>query len=443
MTRRPHARRPAAGDTGGVRDNVVVVGAGPAGRAAAAACASASLSVTLVAPDPGRPWRNVYGAWADELTGADRAVAASRYPGPVVRTDRVGGRVLGRTYVRLDNVALQDGLRARAARHGARDVAAAARHVTHDRDGSWVELADGRRLAAGVVVDASGHRPALAAPGRGPAPAWQVAYGIVGRFDPPVVPAGGMVLMDWRTRGGASGQVPTFCYSLDLGAGRALVEETVLAGRPAPRMAGLRSALEARLQRDGITVVETAAVERVRFPMGGAPPPRGQRVVAFGAAAGMVHPATGYQVAAALRTAPYLAAGLAGALGRAPARPEDVAAAGWAAVWPAERLRQRALHAFGLEVLLRFDVAALQRFFEAFFDLPEPWWRAYVSGAASAAPVARAMLAVAARLPARQRLDLAGAALGPAGARLLAGLAASAVRPQRRLTSGSVRTPRP
>jgi lycopene cyclase-like protein len=386
---------------------VLVVGDGPAGWAVASACATAGLPVVLLGPHPDRDWRNTYGAWVDEIEPLGLGdVFACRYERPVVRTDR-GARRLERPYGILDNGALRATLAARAP---FRVVTGVARRVGHDRDGATVELASGAVLSAGVVVDATGHRPALVdRPLDGAA--WQVAYGLVGRFDPAPV---GMTLMDWRTVAGPA-RPPTFCYAMDLGDGIGLIEETVLASRPAATTRALAERLDRRLAQEGVTVRERVAVERVRFPMGGPLPASGSRVVPFGAAAGMVHPATGYQVAAGLRRAPDLAGALAAAARARDATPEALARAGWGAVWPRRRRRERALHAFGLEVLLRLDQDGVQRFFEAFFALPVHQWSAYVSGARSPRAVARTMLAVARRLPPRERRAVLSAAAGREG----------------------------
>ena len=63
-----------------------------------------------------------------------------------------------------------------------------------------------------------------------------------------------------------------------------------------------------------------------------------QRVVGFGGAASMVHPASGYLIASVLRRAPELASAVAQVLGR-DALPEEGAAAAWRALWPKEQVR--------------------------------------------------------------------------------------------------------
>lgn len=63
------------------------------------------------------------------------------------------------------------------------------------------------------------------------------------------------------------------------------------------------------------------------------------QVTAFGAAANLVHPATGYSIARSLREAPGLAREMATILRRRlPAR--QTARLVWTALWPAEKRRQ-------------------------------------------------------------------------------------------------------
>jgi lycopene cyclase-like protein len=382
---------------------VVVVGDGPAGSALAAACAELGLSTRLVGAEPQRTWPATYGAWIDELAGVEvdlggPAVWRARFDDPVVAFDGVEPRGIGRAYGLLDNAVLHGALRERLLAAGGRVVSGRVRAVVHDDRGSTVTLPDGEQVRAALVVDATGHRPALIDPGAGSRPAQQVAAGVVADIAGAPVPPGGMAFMDWRTPRGAAPDPPTFLYAMDLGGGRTFVEETSLAARPPLPVGVLRHRLEHRLAAAGATVGTIESREAVAFPMGVVVPPHPQRALAFGAAAGMVHPATGYQVAIALRRAPAVAAAVAEAVA-VRHHPDDLASAAWSAVWPDDLLRQRALHDYGLRVLLGFDSSDTQRFFRAFFSLPDRDWRAYLSGAASSRELARIMLSVARRLP--------------------------------------------
>lgn len=427
-----HPRRPAAhtvtamgrgvspAPTGAVgAADVAVIGAGPAGRAAATACAESGLITVLIDPQPSRRWSHTYGAWADELpSGHEGDIIARRWTDVRVRTD-AGEVGVDRDYVLLANATLQDSLRRRFEAAGGVDlpgvVAAALVNGTGlALDVDAVGRGARRRHHTRMVVDASGHRPVLVRPAGG-TPPLQTAFGLFGRWSAPPATTGAMTFMDFSTAGlSRDDRRPdapaTFLYAMDLGGGRWLAEETSLAARPAVPMAVLARRLHDRLDRRGALPTSIEAEERVAFPMGvGVPDPR-QPVVGFGAAAGMVHPATGFQVARSLRTAPVLASALAEALG-AGASLERAASIGWSAVWPPDVLRQRALQQLGLEALLRMDASTLQRFFRAFFRLERPDWTAFVSGARTVGELRRAMSAVFRLAPNDVRLRLAAAAL--------------------------------
>lgn len=393
------------------RFDVVVAGAGPAGRALATACAERGLSVLLAAPDTDTSWPNTYGAWADELApmGLQGATAAS-WPTAIVRTEQATLR-LPRSYTLIDNGRLLARLRARLAAAGGSEVARGVLRATPDR----VVLSDGREATAGVVVDATGRGGLLPHP-PGPPVAWQSAYGVLATFASPPAEAGAMTLMDLRQLPAWDPAEPTFLYAMDLGGGRWFAEETSLA-RAQPLAADLLAdRLRERLAAAGAGPGPAEAVEHCLIPLG-TPVPPAQPVLAYGAAASLIHPATGYQVGAALSLAPSLAQALAGALRDGP--PGTAAARGWEALWGPDRRRRRALHELGLACLLRCDADRLGEFLGTFFSLPEGRWRAYLSGEGSLGDTRRAMLAVFARATGLRRLllttALRAAARRPAG----------------------------
>lgn len=75
------------------------------------------------------------------------------------------------------------------------------------------------------------------------------------------------------------------------------------------------------------------------IPVGGPLPLGDQPVTAFGAAANLVHPATGYSIARSLREAPALAAEMAVIL-RMNLPVQETSRQVWNALWPAEKRRQ-------------------------------------------------------------------------------------------------------
>ena len=75
------------------------------------------------------------------------------------------------------------------------------------------------------------------------------------------------------------------------------------------------------------------------IPVGGPLPVAQQSVTAFGAAASLIHPATGYSIARSLREAPIFAEEVATLLKKKQA--VGVTAEGvWEALWPPEKRRQ-------------------------------------------------------------------------------------------------------
>ncbi|AXB41983.1 lycopene cyclase family protein [Amycolatopsis albispora] len=358
--------------------DTIIAGAGPAGWALAGACARAGLRVALVDPAPWRHWTPTYGLWRDEVPGLpDAAVAA--VPHTVLATAVTTHR-LDREYVVLDNRGLRDWLV-----HPAVEVITGrAEAVTRGERGATVRLAGGRRLACAVAVDATGARRALSG---GPVrdPAAQTAFGVVldEAAAEPVTGhrPGTAVFMDWRpSPDPADSAVPTFLYSLPLGAGRTLVEETSLAAKPGVPQQILSTRLRSRLAAAG--VIGPAEAERVRIPLD-LPIPR---TLAFGVAGGFTHPATGYGVATALRLASPVAQAIAAA-----GNPREADRAARQVLAPARARQVHALRRFGLRVLTGLPPAQVPEFFEMFFTLPPEQQRAYLSGREDLTGTAAAM----------------------------------------------------
>ncbi|MDT7612767.1 MAG: lycopene beta-cyclase [Pseudonocardiales bacterium] len=377
--------------------DVLVVGGGPAGRALASACGARGLRTTLVDRSPGSPWLSTYGAWTSDLpAGLPAPVIAARATGRAVARTAWG---LGREYAVLDVPALRADLDDGLVRGGV-DLLTG-RVVGVGPEG--VELADGTRLRARTVVDAGGHRQPTRGTRPGRVAAEQTAHGVVVGESAarPLVAPGEALFMDWRADHGEPGW-PTFLYAVPLGGGRVLLEETSLARRPGLPQPVLRRRLLARLARHGIAVPADAEVERVRFPVD-TPRLCTPGVVGFGAAAPLVHPASGFSIATSLGLAPAVADALA----------SGGTAAAEAVVWSP---RARGVHRFrriGLEALLRMPPDEVAGFFEVFFALPERHRWAYLSGRDDLAGTAAVMGALFRRAGWRLRTRLVGPALMP------------------------------
>jgi len=363
-----------------------VLGGGPAGRALAGACAESGLETTLVDPRPNRPWNTTYAAWADELPKGTSIAARA----PISRAIGVEHHVLDREYVVLDN----DGLR--QLHPDVRVETGKSVNMVLGPRGSTVRLADGRTLAATLVVDASG-----APPSRGRVE--QTAAGVIVPKEEAtaVLGDGEALVMDWRQPPHTGVEWPTFLYAVPLDDERVLLEETSLARRPGLPAAELRARLESRLAHHGIapSAVEKAVEEQVRFPVD---LNRSTRLT-FGAAAALVHPATGYSVATTLELAPLVAAAIADAL---PRGPRAARAAAKQVIWSPAAKVVHTMRRHGLRALLAMPPEQVPEFFDLFFRLPDELRRSYLSDREDVAGATKAMAELFRHAPWRLRRTL-------------------------------------
>lgn len=407
--------------------DLCVVGAGPAGLSLAAACQDRGLRVTLVGPGPTRPWSHNYGLWLDDVErfGLLEHVAARWDRSEVVLH---GASVeLGRGYVRLDNASLQASLL------GRRELGLIVRDdrvvaIEHHDDRSAVVLAGGDSIAARLVVDASGHDSRFVAREPGVEPGLQVAWGELHRASPVELSGtrGVMRFMDWTPSAiaGADELPPSFLYCMPMAEG-VFVEETVLVGRPlggdpSAWFEGLRDRLHARLP-SLIGMGEPVAIERCVIPMGVPLPRAGQRTLAFGGAAGFVHPATGYMLGVVLHRLARVADAIA-AVVAAELAPAAACARVERAIWTPGERRAWQLFGFGMEVLLELDQAGIERFFAEFFALPPARWRGFLAGSDAPSSLMATMLRYYALATPPIRRRLTAHLLGRDGLRLARGM---------------------
>ena len=381
----------SSGDDGQRIDaDVVVVGDGPAGSAIAQALGQLGVDVMLIGAD--RPWSATYGTWAEDLERADVLGGADIW---LHRFDQIAARfsdlrIIDRAYGVVDNERLRTVLR-RGLRH---------RQLT-------VRSLDD--VAARVVVDCTGWPSSLDMTTESVQTSWQTAYGVI-LDEAPNGALGAPMLMDFSEpcppRSRYAVDAPTFAYALPVEDGW-LVEETVLAAAPAIDPTALAGKLACRL---GLTTAELSdraiRVEHVRIPMG-APARRsrsGDNVVPYGAAAGMIHPATGYSIAASVTSATATAERIRDALAR-PGHSGDGLAFD-DSVWTRSALRTRSLHAYGLDVLHKMDADGVRLFFDTFFDSDVQLWSAYLRIDSSPSDVARLMRSMFLRSSATLRRQL-------------------------------------
>jgi len=229
----------------------------------------------------------------------------------------------------------------------------------------------------------------------GGAPGYQIAYGITVECENGHgFPLNEMLLMDFSTEhlkndpeleGGEEGHVPTFLYAFPYDKNKVFLQETHLVARnhratcKSLEMEEMVRRLDRRIETLNLKVTRRYDEECSVIPMGGPLPVLGQPTVAYGAAAIMVHPASGYMINRVILQAPEVASAIANTL-RETDCPKQAAEAGWEAVWPKHRLIERDLYCFGMEVLLDLDLALLRDFFGAFFANPnEKMWREFLA----------------------------------------------------------------
>ncbi|PKI51839.1 hypothetical protein CRG98_027757 [Punica granatum] len=129
------------------------------------------------------------------------------------------------------------------------------------------------------------------------------------------------------------------------------------------------------------------------IPVGGSLPNTEQKNLAFGAAASMVHPATGYSVVRSLSEAPKYASAIANIMRQDQTKPmlingkisKNISMQAWNTLWPPERKRQRAFFLFGLALILQFDIEGIRTFFHTFFRLPRWMWWGFLGSTLSSA----------------------------------------------------------
>jgi len=364
--------------------------------------------VALAPGDPAAPWVNTFGIWCDEVDALGlESLLSHRWQNTVsyfgAGSDADQPLQHGRAYGLFDKAALQHHWLERCERSGVVWHRGRAVAIDHHPADSVVTTAGGDRLAARLVVDASGHDPVFVQRPEGEPVAGQAAYGIVGRFTAPPVDPGQFVLMDFRadhlSEAERQAEPPSFLYAMDLGEGRFFVEETSLALSPPLPFPVLRERLQRRLGRVGIAVEVIEHEEFCLFPMNLPLPDLDQRVVGFGGAASMVHPASGYLVGSLLRRAPDLADAIAAALSDPGLTGEAVARQAWEGLWPQELRRRHALFRFGLEKLMRYPENQLRAFFTTFFAMPRQEWSGFLTNTLPLPRLVGAMLRLFATAP--------------------------------------------
>ncbi|XP_031093580.1 lycopene epsilon cyclase, chloroplastic [Ipomoea triloba] len=381
--------------------DLVVIGCGPAGLALAAESAKIGLNVGLIGPD--LPFTNNYGVWEDEFKdlGLQRCIEHV-WRDTIVYLDDGDPILIGRAYGRVSRHLLHEELLKRCLESGVSYLNLKVERIVENAIGqSLVECEGNVIIPCRLVTVASG-----AASGKllqyevgGPRVSVQTAYGVEvevenNPYDPSL-----MVFMDYRDYvrhkvHSLEAEFPTFLYAMPMSDTRVFFEETCLASKEAMPFDLLKKKLMVRLETMGIRIKKIYEEEWSYIPVGGSLPNTDQRNLAFGAAASMVHPATGYSVVRSLSEAPRYASVIANILKRSPGMDdmlvssrstENISTQAWETLWPQERKRQRSFFLFGLALILQLDIEGIRTFFHTFFRLPNWMWQGFLGSTLSSA----------------------------------------------------------
>ena len=377
--------------------DVIVVGGGPAGLALSAHLGERGLKVLTCDPKLNDDWIPNYGVWIDEIDhlGLRSCLMTEWKTATVFMGANSDEKItLKRPYGRMDRKRFKAHMLERCRKAGVRLEAVAAKEVTHGVAESTLALGDAGGSSASaarcrLLVDCAGYSKAYVKFDQGKEPGVQAAYGIEADIKPGSypLPPEEMLLMDYRDAhmqdspadAAAAETVPTFIYCMPSSPSRVFFEETSLIANPPVPFDELKRRLHKRLELWGTEVLAIHEEEFCYIPMGGAMPTVPQRVLGFGGAAGLVHPATGYMISRTMNLAASQAEAIERALANHPGDAEAAAHEVWNGLWTPKTLRQRDFANFGGEYLEEIGLSELRDFFGSFFVLPFEQWGGFLS----------------------------------------------------------------
>eukprot|EP00899_Mesostigma_viride_P022212 jgi/Mesvir1/3175/Mv16333-RA.1 len=282
--------------------DTVVVGCGPAGLMLASELGKRGVSVALIGVESA--FVNNYGVWIDEFQALGLAdTLDQRWSHCVCYLGSDEPLKLMRAYGRVGRDRLRAELLKRCKEAGVKYLNATVADCCQDDERrSRIKLESGGSITCRLAIMCSG-----AASGKflhyekeGPLVGVQTAYGIEAEISgfTKTCQKDRMYFMDYREfddveEEGPYKDIPSFLYMMPFDDTHAFLEETCLVSRPTVPFEVLKKRLHKRMAKMGMEVVHLEEEEWSYIPVGGPLPLTQQPVVGFGAAANMVHPATG------------------------------------------------------------------------------------------------------------------------------------------------------
>ena len=318
---------------------------------------ASSPNVVVLSKYADKRWIPNYGCWTEEWTVLDKLYSERGVPGLMecgvdvewkdtdcffgefdkdifqnpnpesVCTEGSYRRTVGREYLRVSRTGLKKIFCGDNRKYDViqEDVLGTAKNVNVYLPGGSITFHDTyteltlkeskRKIKAKIVVDGTGAESPFTIRDNRDREGYQIAYGVecrvkgegvtdtmVGDYD-----RSKMTLFDfrseqWREDKDLKSTVddiirqPTFNYVMPLSKDVIFFEETSLVANPAMSFQECKERLTARLKSQNVHITDILEEEFCYIPMGGGLPRKGQRIVPIGAASGLVHPSTGYQV---------------------------------------------------------------------------------------------------------------------------------------------------
>ena len=403
---------------------IVIAGSGPAALSLAEKTAGKGLSTLVVSPSIGKCWIPNYGSWFDDIEELGISLCIEEtWRSPMVFVDKQAFELPFR-YAKISTIQLQTLFEHRCSRNGVQFLCKKVNSVLHQSNSSTVSLSDGQQIHCDIFVDATGTGDFLIRESSRAVRGYQSAYGVLLEVEENPWERGEMSLMDFRIPKRCSQEQrqvflssPTFLYALPLGKKLIFLEETSLVSKIPLSFDDLKQRLHIRMSSMGIEPVRILEEEKCLIPMGGPRPSVQQRILGFGAASGLVHPATGYQLAYAISICDLVADALY--IGLKEGKVEEAVRLAWLQIWPDERRRCWDMYQFGMELLCSMSTVETHDFFRTFFSIPSESWKLFLSGKGNPAQVSKAMAQVFMKAPFSIQKRLVNSAIQPTSLRLV------------------------
>lgn len=177
---------------------------------------------------------------------------------------------------------------------------------------------------------------------------------------------------------GTENEIPSFLYAMPISQNHFFLEETCLVSKYPLSFNVLKRRLDRRIKAMGLEIKYIYDEEWSYIPVGGPLPLRNQNITAFGAAANLIHPATGYSLTRSLKNAPHMAKVIRESLKKS-FKVSEVSSYIWNYLWSEENRRVASFHIFGMELLAKLNVNCINLFFLTFFKLPKYYWEGFLS----------------------------------------------------------------